>query len=59
MSALFRIFFRITPDPRVFAYSYLEVPGETFNPSMYYVDLPLDVVTSTICGLSYIVVSYF
>ncbi|VDO67531.1 unnamed protein product [Heligmosomoides polygyrus] len=46
---------RITPDPRFFGYSYLKVPGEIFNLSMYYVDLPLDLGTSIICGISYMV----
>ncbi|VDL76782.1 unnamed protein product [Nippostrongylus brasiliensis] len=45
---------RITPDPRVFGYSYLVFPNQTTNPSMYYVDLPLDAGTSIYCGISYI-----
>ncbi|KAL6729811.1 hypothetical protein Aduo_000832 [Ancylostoma duodenale] len=45
---------RITPDPLFYSYSYLNVPDATFNPSMYFVDLPLDSGTSLYCGASYI-----
>uniref|UniRef100_A0A1I7XUR9 7TM_GPCR_Srx domain-containing protein n=1 Tax=Heterorhabditis bacteriophora TaxID=37862 RepID=A0A1I7XUR9_HETBA len=47
---------RITPDPTVFSYSYLVFPNQTTNPSMYYVDLPLDISTSVICIISYVMV---
>ncbi|EYC19236.1 hypothetical protein Y032_0025g1256 [Ancylostoma ceylanicum] len=46
---------RITPDQRYFGYSYLVFNNLTINPSMYYVDLPLDIGTSSYCGISYIV----
>ncbi|RCN51389.1 hypothetical protein ANCCAN_02542 [Ancylostoma caninum] len=46
---------RITPDQRFFGYSYLVFNNLTINPSMHYVDLPLDIGTSAYCGISYIV----
>ncbi|CAJ0593667.1 unnamed protein product [Cylicocyclus nassatus] len=45
---------RITPDPNYFGYSYLITNPNAGNPSMYRVDLPLDITTSAYCGLSYI-----
>lgn len=48
---------RIILDQRVFSYAYLEVAGETVNLSMQYTELPLDLITSLYCGVSYIVVS--
>lgn len=46
---------RIILDQRVFSYAYLEVAGETVNLSMQYTELPLDLITSLYCGVSYIV----
>ncbi|KHJ95195.1 hypothetical protein OESDEN_04865 [Oesophagostomum dentatum] len=45
---------RITPDPFVYSYTYYDVSNTTYNLSMYFVDLPLDVGTSLYCGISYI-----
>ncbi|WKX90498.1 hypothetical protein Q1695_009386 [Nippostrongylus brasiliensis] len=45
---------RITPDYRYFGYSYLIFPNQTSNPSMNYIDVPLDSITSAYCLGSYV-----